>query len=467
MEPFLSEHFLLQTETARLLYHDYAADMPIIDYHNHLPPAEIASDRRFENMTQLWLHGDHYKWRAMRANGVEERYITGDADDETKFMKWAETVPYTMRNPLYHWTHMELKNPFGITRILNSESAGEIYQECNRQLQERFSTRSLLRHYKVETLCTTDDPCDSLEHHLAIARQPFGIRVLPAFRPDKALAIEDPGTFNRYMDRLGEITGKDISNYSSLLEALKARHDFFHQAGCRVSDHGLDTFYSEEYTDEEILVIFRKVREGNRPSPVEITKFKSALLYFLAVMDYEKDWVQQYHVGALRNTNSRLLSKLGADAGVDSIDDLVHARAMMRFFDLLDKDEKLTRTIVYNLNPADNEIFAAMMGNYQDSSIPGKMQFGSGWWYLDQKDGMEKQLNTLSNIGLLSRFVGMLTDSRSFISFPRHDYFRRILCNLIGRDVENGELPNDTKWLGQMVQNICYYNAKTYFSFLP
>ncbi|QEC52249.1 D-glucuronate isomerase [Anseongella ginsenosidimutans] len=467
MESFLSEHFLLQTESARLLYHDYAAGMPVIDYHNHLPPAEIAADRRYENMTQLWLHGDHYKWRAMRANGVEERYITGDADDETKFIKWAETVPYTMRNPLYHWTHMELRNPFGITDILNSQSAGAIYRECNRQLQETFSARSLLRHYRVEALCTTDDPCDSLEHHLAIARDPFGVRVLPAFRADKALAIENPEAFNQYMDRLSEAADIDISNYSSLLEALKARHDFFHQAGCRVSDHGLDTFYSEEYTDEEVLLIFLKVREGTVPSPAETAKFKSALLYFLAVMDYEKGWVQQFHVGALRNANSRLLSKLGADAGVDSIDDLVHARRMMRFFDRLDREEKLARTIVYNLNPADNEIFATMMGNYQDSSIPGKMQFGSGWWYLDQKDGMEKQLNTLSNIGLLSRFIGMLTDSRSFVSFPRHEYFRRILCNLIGRDVENGELPNDTKWLGQMIQNICYYNAKTYFSFLP
>lgn len=467
MEPFLSEHFLLQTDTARRLYHDYAAGMPIIDYHNHLPPAEIAVDRRFENMTQLWLHGDHYKWRALRANGVEERYITGDADDETKFMKWAETVPYTMRNPLYHWTHMELRNPFGITDILNGESAGKIYAECNRQLQDTFSTRSLLRHYKVEVLCTTDDPCDSLEHHLAIARDPFGVRVLPAFRPDRALAIDDPELFNSYIDRLGEVSGSDVGNYSSLLQALQTRHDFFHKAGCRVSDHGLDTFYSEKYTDEEVLMIFRKVREGNRPSPEEAGKFKSALLYFLAVMDHEKGWVQQYHVGALRNTNSRLLGILGADAGVDSIDDLSQARRMMRFFDRLDKEEKLAKTIVYNLNPADNEVFATMMGNYQDSSIPGKMQFGSGWWYLDQKDGMEKQLNTLSNIGLLSRFIGMLTDSRSFVSFPRHDYFRRILCNLIGRDVENGELPKDTKWLGQMIQNICYYNAKTYFSFMP
>lgn len=467
MEQFLSENFLLQTETARQLYHDYAADMPIIDYHNHLPPAEIAADRRFENMTQLWLHGDHYKWRAMRANGVEEEYITGNASDETKFRKWAETVPYTMRNPLYHWTHMELKNPFGITRLLNEESADDIYGECNRQLQEKFTTRSLLKHYKVEVLCTTDDPCDNLEHHLAIAKEPFGVRVLPAFRPDSALAIENPEHFNAYMDRLGEAAGIAINNYSSLLEALKSRHDYFHQAGCRVSDHGLDTFYSDSYTDEEVLMIFRKAREGNLVSPDEAARFKSALLYFMAVIDYEKGWVQQYHVGALRNTNSRLLRSLGADAGVDSIDDGSHARAMMRFFDRLDKEETLAKTIIYNLNPADNEVFATMMGNYQDSGIPGKMQFGSGWWYLDQKDGMEKQMNTLSNIGLLSRFVGMLTDSRSFVSFPRHDYFRRILCNLIGRDIENGELPNDIKWLGQMTQNICYYNAKTYFSFLP
>lgn len=465
IKPFLAEDFLLQTETARSLYHDYAAPMPIIDYHNHLPPAEIAGDRRFENMTRIWLKGDHYKWRAMRANGVEERYITGDTDDRTKFLKWAETVPFTMRNPLYHWTHMELRDPFGITEVLRPESAEKIYEECNMQLQDGFTARGLLRHYKVDTLCTTDDPCDSLEHHTAIAGDPFDTKVLPAFRPDKALAIEDPAAFNQYLDRLAEASGTEVTNYSSFLEALKKRHDFFHQCGCRVSDHGLDVFYAEEYTDDEVLLIFRKVREGRQVSPAEIAKFKSALLYFLAVMDDEKGWVQQFHVGALRNTNSRLLKKLGADAGVDSIDDLVHARSMMRFFDRLDKEDKLTKTIVYNLNPSDNEIFATMMGNYQDSSIPGKMQFGSGWWYLDQKDGMEKQINALSNIGLLSRFVGMLTDSRSFLSFPRHEYFRRILCNLIGRDVENGELPNDVKWLGQMVQNICYYNAKTYFSF--
>ncbi|HYH57542.1 MAG TPA: glucuronate isomerase, partial [Anseongella sp.] len=296
MKPFLSEDFLLQTETARLLYHDYAASMPIIDYHNHLPPDEIAGDRRFENMTQIWLKGDHYKWRAMRANGVDERYITGPADDRTKFLKWSETVPYTMRNPLYHWTHMELRNPFGIREILNPESAERIYEECNGQLQQGFGARGLLRHYKVEALCTTDDPCDSLEHHLSIAREPFGTLVLPAFRPDRALAIENPAAFNQYMDRLGEASGIEINNYSSLLEALKKRHDFFHQSGCRVSDHGLDTFYAEAYTDEEVLLVFRTAREGKQVSPPEAAKFKSALLYFLAVMDHERGWVQQFHV---------------------------------------------------------------------------------------------------------------------------------------------------------------------------
>lgn len=465
MKSFMTEDFLLQTDTARTLYHDYAAGMPIIDYHNHLPPEQIAGDLRFANLTQIWLKGDHYKWRAMRANGVDERYITGGADDFQKFLKWAETVPFTMRNPLYHWTHLELRNPFGITQLLNGDSAEAIYHQCNEQLQERFSTRQLLRHFKVETLCTTDDPCDSLEHHLKMAREPFGIRVLPAFRADKAMAIEDTASYNAYLDRLEAVSGQEIRNYSSLLEALKSRHDFFHQAGCRLSDHGLDTFYAEKYTDEEVLMIFRNVREGKDVSPADALKFRSALLYFLAVIDHEKGWTQQFHIGALRNTNTRMQALLGADSGVDSIDDVSHARPMMRFFDRLDREGQLTRTIVYNLNPADNEIFATMMGNYQDGETIGKMQFGSGWWYLDQKDGMEKQMNALSNIGLLSRFVGMLTDSRSFLSFPRHEYFRRILCNLIGTDVENGELPNDVKWLGQMVQNICYYNAKAYFNF--
>lgn len=464
MKPFLSEDFLLETETARILYHDYAASMPIIDYHNHLPPDQIAEDKQFGNMTEIWLKGDHYKWRAMRANGVPEKYITGDADDVTKFRIWAETVPYTMRNPLYHWTHMELKNPFGITGLLNGETADAIYAKCNEQLPG-FTARKLLKHFNVQVACTTDDPCDSLEHHRAIAANPFGTKVLPAFRADKALAIEDPAGFNRYMDKLAAASKMDVNNYADLLEALKKRHDFFHARGCRLSDHGLDTFYADDYKDEEVIRIFLEARSGKAPDPVQAGKYRSALLYFLAVLDHEKGWTQQFHVGALRNANTRLLEQLGADAGVDSIDDINHARPMMRFFDRLDREGKLAQTIVYNLNPAFNEVFATMMGNYQDETVPGKMQFGSGWWFLDQKDGMERQLTALSNIGLLSRFVGMLTDSRSFLSFPRHDYFRRILCKEIGRDVENGELPNDTDWLGKMVQDICFNNAKAYFRF--
>lgn len=453
--------FLLQTETARQLFHDYAKEMPVIDYHNHLPPDEIAANRQFENLTAMWLQGDHYKWRAMRANGVAEEYITGNADAQTKFRYWAATVPYTMRNPLYHWTHMELRNPFGVQQLLNADTADAIYRQCNEQLSQ-WTTQALLQHFKVTALCTTDDPCDSLEHHRAIN---FGVKVLPTFRPDKALAVENAAAFNAYADKLSEVSGIATGSYSGFLEALHSRHTYFHEAGSRLSDHGINTFYASSFTTAELDSIFAKLRKGQSITPLETEVFKSGTLHFICEWNHTRGWVQQFHAGAIRNNNSRLLQRLGADAGVDSVGDWQMAQAMSAFFDALDKKDKLAKTIIYNLNPAYNEVFATMAGNFQDGTVPGKMQFGSAWWFLDQKDGMEKQMNVLSNMGLLSRFVGMLTDSRSFLSYSRHEYFRRILCNLIGTDVENGELPADIKWLGKMVQDICYNNARDYFGF--
>ncbi|UYQ91814.1 glucuronate isomerase [Chitinophaga horti] len=463
MKQFLSEDFLLQTETAKRLYFEYAKDMPVIDYHNHLPPDEIAADRQFENLTAAWLRGDHYKWRALRANGVSENLITGDASDLEKFKAWAATVPYTMRNPLYHWTHMELKNPFGITEQLNDSNAESVYNACNAQLP-KWTTKALLKHFKVESLCTTDDPTDSLEHHIAIREQGFSTKVLPTFRPDKALAIDDPTGFKAYMEKLGAAAGLTINTFDDMLAALKKRHDYFHEQGGRLSDHGISFFYAKPFTSAELEANFKKVMAGEKISTEAADMHRSATLHFVCTWNHERGWVQQFHVGALRNNNSRLLSKIGADAGVDSIGDWNTAQSMSAFFDRLDKEEKLAKTIVYNLNPSHNEMFATMVGNFQDGSVAGKMQFGSGWWFLDQKDGMEKQMNALSNMGLISRFVGMLTDSRSFLSYSRHEYFRRILCNLIGNDVENGELPGDVKWLGKMVQDISYFNAKAYFN---
>lgn len=463
MKQFLSDDFLLQTETAKRLYFEYAKDMPVIDYHNHLPPDEIAADRRFENLTAAWLRGDHYKWRALRANGVPEKLITGDAGDLDKFKAWAATVPYTMRNPLYHWTHMELKNPFGVTELLSEKNAESVYNTCNAQLP-KWSAKALLTHFKVESLCTTDDPIDSLEHHIAIKQQGFTTKVLPTFRPDKSLAIDDPATFRAYMEKLGEAAGITINTFDDMLAALKKRHDYFHEQGGRLSDHGISFFYAAPFTAAELASNFKKVMGGEKISTEAADMHRSATLHFICTWNHERGWVQQFHVGALRNNNSRLLHTIGADAGVDSIGDWNTAQSMSAFFDRLDKEDKLAKTIVYNLNPSHNEMFATMVGNFQDGSVAGKMQFGSGWWFLDQKDGMEKQMNTLSNMGLISRFVGMLTDSRSFLSYSRHEYFRRILCNLIGNDVENGELPGDIAWLGKMVQDISYFNAKAYFN---
>jgi glucuronate isomerase len=464
MKGFMDDSFMLENKTAERLYNEYAKDLPIIDYHCHLPPEEIAGDRMFPSMTKIWLDGDHYKWRAMRANGIPEKYCTGDATDKEKFMKWAETVPGTLRNPLYHWTHMELCRPFGIKKLLNPLSANEIYAECNKMLQTPgFSARNIMRKMKVELVCTTDDPADTLEHHIRARDDGFEIKVLPTFRPDRSMAVETPGTYNAYLEKLEEASGISISGFDDLINALKSRHEFFHQQGCRLSDHGLETFFAAEYTSGEINDIFGRVRSGKELGNEMIEKFKSAMLIEFGLMDHDKGWTQQFHIGAMRNNSSRMFQRLGADKGFDSIGDLPVAGAMSRFFDRLDGMNKLGKTILYNLNPRDNAVMATMAGNFNDGSVPGKMQFGSGWWFLDQKEGMQNQINTLSNMGLLSRFIGMLTDSRSFLSYPRHDYFRRILCSMIGRDIENGEIPGDFDLVGAMVQDICYYNAKGYF----
>ncbi|MDF1574831.1 MAG: glucuronate isomerase [Bacteroidales bacterium] len=465
MKKFLDKDFLLESETARRLYHEVAAGMPIIDYHCHLDPGLIAEDAKFENLTQVWLSGDHYKWRAMRANGVEERYCTGDASDEEKFKKWAATVPDTLRNPLYHWTHLELERYFGIRDLLNEESAPFIYQQAGELLQsDSFSVRKLIRKMNVEVICTTDDPVDSLEHHRKIREDGFETRVLPAWRPDKSMAVEDPAAYNLYLDRLEQASDTSISSYMDLLTALQERHDFFHQMGCRLSDHGLEVFHAEEFDHQDIEKIFLKIRKGRALNQLEVERFKSAMLIELAVMDHETGWTQQFHVGAIRNNNSRRFLELGPDTGFDSIGDLLMARSMSRFLDRLDQQNQLTKTIVYNLNPRDNALILTMLNNFNDGLIPGKMQFGSGWWFMDQKYGMTEQLNTLSTLGLLSRFVGMLTDSRSFLSYPRHEYFRRILCNLVGGDVERGEIPNQASLIDNLVKNVCYYNAKEYFA---
>ncbi len=465
MKLFLGEHFLLNNNTAELLYHNYAKGLPIIDYHNHLPPQEIASNKKFETISEVWLKGDHYKWRAMRTNGVNEKYITGSASDKEKFLKWAETVPYTMRNPLYHWTHMELQRYFGINKLLSSASGEEIYNKTNDLLAlPEYSTQGLLEKMNVEVVCTTDDPTDTLEHHIEFKSKGNKLKMLPAFRPDKLILIEQ-NNYLSTLEKLEEIIGSSITTFDELLDALQNRVDFFHLQGCKLADHGLNHMFASDFSESSLNNILHTRRNNGKLTIDEINSFQSAVIYHLAEMYYEKGWTMQFHLGALRNNNNRLMSILGADVGCDSIGDWEQAANLSKFFNNLDEKHKLAKTIIYNLNPRDNEVFATMIGNYNDGSIAGKIQWGSAWWFLDQKDGMEKQINTLSNMGLLSQFLGMLTDSRSFLSFPRHEYFRRILCNLIGQDVENGELPNDTAWLGKLVQDICYNNAKNYFNF--
>lgn len=456
---------MLQTESARVLYHEFASKMPIIDYHCHLPPDEIAQDKIFPNLTQIWLYGDHYKWRAMRSNGVDESYCTGSKPDKEKFMKWAETVPYTMRNPLYHWTHLELRRYFNEYEILGPANADRIYDEASEKLNTReYSVRSLLKKMDVRVVCTTDDPLDSLEYHRQIKAEGIDLQVLPTFRPDKFILIENPSYID-FINRLGGIVNSNIESFDSLAAALRQRADFFASLGGRLADHGLERISAVEAGPGEADRIFRKRLAGQDLSPDEVEAFKSALLHELGTVYHALGWTQQFHIGAMRNNNRRALRVLGPDTGWDSIGDYSQAQALSRFLGRLDEHNQLAQTVIYNLNPADNEMIATMIGNFNDGSVAGKVQFGSGWWFMDQKQGMENQMNVLSNMGLLSRFVGMLTDSRSFLSFPRHEYFRRILCNLYGHDIENGELPNDIAWIGQTIQNICYNNAKAYFKF--
>lgn len=466
---FITENFLLETDQAIALYHEAARDLPIIDFHSHLPPAQIAADRRFANLTQIWLAGDHYKWRAMRAAGVPERFITGDASDFEKFARWAETVPQALRNPLYHWTHLELKRPFGIgDRLLSSETAEGIYRQCNELLaRPEFSTRGILRQMNVALVCTTDDPADSLDEHAAIAADAsMATRVLPTFRPDKALAVEDVEAFRGWVERLGTAAGVDIGgDLDRFLEAIDRRYDHFHRRGCRLSDHGIASFPVADYRESEIRVAFRKLCDGVALDEQEAAGYKSAMLHEFALRNHAHGWTQQFHFGPLRNTNSRGFASLGPDAGFDSIGDGLVAQAMARFFDRLDREDRLAKTIVYNINPALNDLTAAMMGNFQGGGVAGKMQYGSGWWFLDQKKGMEDQLDALSNHGLLSFFVGMVTDSRSFLSFTRHEYFRRILCNKLGGEMARGLLPNDMHLVGKLVRNVCHDNAARYFGF--
>jgi len=462
---FIHKDFLLSNDVSRTLFHDYAEKMPICDYHCHLSPAEIAENKQYENLTQLWLYGDHYKWRAMRTHGLPERLCTGDASDWEKFQAWAETVPYTLRNPLYHWTHLELKRYFGINDLLSPKTAKKIYAKTSEMLQtDDFRARSLMQKMNVKIVCTTDDPLDTLEYHQKIKDDGLEVKVLPAWRPDKAMATENIETLNQYIDALAQTADLEINNYAVFLEAIRKRHDFFHEMGCRLSDHGLETMFAEDFSNGEIHAIFDKIRSRQGLDPAEQLKFKSAMLIEFAIMDHEKSWTQQFHYGAMRNNNTRMFEKIGPDTGFDSIGDWPVAQSMSRFFNRLAQQEKLTKTILYNLNPRDNALLATMIGNFQDGTVPGKMQLGSGWWFMDQKDGMTRQIEDLSNMGLLSHFVGMLTDSRSFLSYPRHEYFRRILCDILGRDVESGEIPHDIDLLGEMVQNISFNNAKNYFA---
>jgi glucuronate isomerase len=465
---FISKNFLLETKAASKLYFDFAESLPIIDYHCHIPPKEVAQNRRFENLTQIWLEGDHYKWRAMRTCGVKEKFITGDASDWEKFEMWARTVPKMIRNPLYHWTHLELKRPFGISnKLLNEKTAKYIWEKCNAKLgSPGFTSQGIAKRMNVEVICTTDDPIDLLEYHEAYEKNGNGLtRMLPAFRPDKAMMIEDVDAFLSYLQKLASVSGVEIKDFDSLLKAVRNRHDYFNSHGCRLSDHGIETAYAEEYTDSEIRSIFKKLMKRRNIDATETLKFKSAMMYEFGRMNQEKGWVQQLHIGALRDNNSRMLRILGQASGFDSIGDFEIARSLAKYLNRLDAENKLAKTILYNLNPRDNEVMASMIGNFQDGSIAGKMQFGAAWWFLDQRDGIHKQIEALSQLGVLSQFVGMLTDSRSFLSYPRHEYFRRLLCNILGKEMEQGLIPNDIQYIGGIVKDICYNNARKYFDF--
>jgi glucuronate isomerase len=467
MRPFIHDSFLLESDVAVDLYVRFARDQPIIDYHNHLSPHLMADDHRFRSITEIWLEGDHYKWRAMRANGVPERCCSGDASDWEKFEAWARTVPETLRNPLFHWTAMELKRPFGIDTLLSPGTARGIFDRCNERLQEDgFTALGLLRGYGVQVVCTTDDPVDSLDPHVRLARRKDPApRVYPTWRPDRALGVGDVPGWNAWVGQLEQAAGASVTTLASFLEVLDRRHRFFHDLGCRASDHGLETIPAEPFTDAEVSASFEALRAGRALEDGAARRLQSALVHRMALMDHERGWVQQFHLGAVRNNNSRMLAAIGADAGCDSMGDFEQARPLIRFLDGLDRQGRLAKTILYNINPRDNELFATTLGNFHDPAVPGKMQYGAAWWFLDQKDGNEAQLRALSNLGLLSRFVGMITDSRSFLSYSRHDYFRRILCNLLGEDVRRGLLPDDRELLGRLVARVCYANARDYFAF--
>jgi glucuronate isomerase len=470
VKPFIHEDFLLETDTARRLYHEVAAPLPIIDYHCHLPPDQIAQNHRFRSLTEVWLDGDHYKWRALRANGVSERLCTGDATDWEKFAAWAETVPATLRNPLYHWTHLELAFPFGISdRLLNPSTARGIFDAANERLKEpAFTTLGLLEQYRVKVVCTTDDPVDSLEHHIAHRKAPkayAALKLLPTWRPDMAMAVKDLGAYAAWLGKLEAASGQSVSSYGDLLTALDKRHASFHQAGCRLSDRGLDIVPDLVCSSERARTVFDKARRKQELTQEDQDALRWRLLHDLAVLDHGRGWVMQLHIGALRSVNTRLVGKIGPNTGFDSIGDALIAGPLGRWLDALDQKDQLPKTIFYNLNPRDNEMVATMAGNFNDGTIAGKMQYGSSWWFLDQLDGMEKQLNALSNMGLLSRFVGMLTDSRSFLSYSRHEYFRRLLCNMLGHDVRRGLLPDDASLLTTLVKAICFDNAREYFGF--
>jgi len=463
---FIKEDFLLETNVAQELYHNYANELPIIDYHNHLHPEQVATDYQFENITQAWLHGDHYKWRAMRAGGVDEYFITGNASDEEKFRKWADTVPITLRNPLYHWTHLELQRYFGITELLDASTSKTIYKASSEKLNEKeYSCQGLLKQMNVEIICTSDDPSDDLKNHILLNEKGYPMKMLPTFRPDKLYAVHDVKAFLVYLEKLEFVSGQAITDFNDYLKAIQHRIDFFHEVGGRLSDHGLEQFHDIGYDSDLTSTLFASLLSGKKLSEEEQQQFKMGVLVELCKMYHARGWAQQFHLGAIRNNNSRMMEALGPDTGYDSIGDFPQIRGLARFLNHLDTTDQLTRTILYNLNGGDNDAIATMLGNFNDGSVAGKMQLGSGWWFMDQKEGMENQMNSLSNMGLLSQFVGMLTDSRSFLSFPRHEYFRRILCNLIGNDTHKGLLPADTPLLGKMIGDICYYNAKNYFKF--